>query len=186
MKFDDIPLVVWFASLLFCCIASVAMGESAPAPEGAWRLELNNGMGIYSGACDRDGDYMLTGVVEYEKPLSGRLALGLRLMPLFVYEQEGRGEDTLYGGGGGLALRMYSVKNEYRGLFGELSAHALGHSNDIQGNDSHLNFLSGLGIGYQFDNPWSLSLKYDHISNAGLGGRNSGVNTLALGVGYRF
>ena len=45
--------------------------------------------------------------------------------------------------------------------------------------------LSG-ELGYQFDPQWSLSVYYDHYSNADLANSNPGINDLGMRVGYKF
>jgi hypothetical protein len=170
--------------------------------EGMWRLELNNDFGVHQGSRDRSGDYSLNGIVEYEIPTTSRTTVGLRLMPLFLYTQDEEDDhrrfrhcfdgddrdegDTVLGGGFGLAGRVYQVKDEYRGWYGEAGVTALFHGNEIDGNNSNLNFLSSFGVGYQFKSDWHVQVHYQHISNASLGSRNSGANAIGIGVGYRF
>jgi len=169
--------------------------------EGRWRLELNNDFGIYQGSQDRTGDYGLIGFVDYEVPATSRATLGLRLMPLFVFDQsdksdrrpfrrhlsERKGEgETVWGGGVGVVGRIYQVKDEYRGWYGEASLLPIVHHNNFARNSSNLNFLSTFGVGYQFKSDWHLQVHYQHISNASLGSRNSGTNTVGVGIGYRF
>lgn len=186
------------ASVVFC---------SAPAradlnlKDGMWRVEVNNDFGVHQGSRDRSGDYSINGIVEYEIPATPRATLGLRLMPLFIYNQDeerdhrvfrrifddkGYDGDTVWGGGFGIGGRVYQVKNEYRGWFGEASVTALFHVNEFNGNNSNLNFVSGFGVGYQFKSDWHVQMHYQHISNASLGSENSGANSLGLGIGYRF
>lgn len=171
--------------------------------EGHWRLELSAGLGIHSGSQDRTGDVLVTGTVEYEFPATQRTTLGLRLLPLLVYVQDDSNRrdwldweewdeprigdgDTVFGAGAGLSYRIYTQKQTYRGLFFEVSGVALGHVNKINGNDSNFNFLTGGGVGYKFKNDFHTILKYEHISSAGIGSPNRGVNTVGLGFGYSF
>lgn len=169
--------------------------------EGMWRLELNNDFGVHQGSRSRKGDYSVNAVVEYEIPATSRATLGLRVMPLFVYDQNNsdgyryfkgifddnhRDDPTVWGGGIGLNTRIYQVKDEYRGWFGEASVSALIHDNKFEGNSSNLNFVTGLGVGYQFKSDWHIQVHYQHISNGSLGEQNSGANALGFGIGYRF
>lgn len=41
-------------------------------------------------------------------------------------------------------------------------------------------------VGYRFDPTWSLSVYYDHYSNADLASPNPGINNVGMRVGYRF
>jgi hypothetical protein len=75
---------------------------------------------------------------------------------------------------------------EYRGLYAELEGHAVVHKNRIRNINSNFNFLIGGGLGYQFRNNWHGTVKFEHLSNGGLGSRNSGNNTISLAVGYSF
>ena len=181
---------------------STPAGAGVNFEEGMWRLELNNDFGVHQGSQDRSGDYSVNGIVEYEIPATPRTTLGLRLMPLFVYTQDDEDHDyryfkrafhdddddggTVWGGGFGIGGRIYQVKSEYRGWFAEVGVTALLHSNEFNGNNSNLNFISGLGVGYQFKSDWHVQVHYQHISNASLGSRNSGANSLGVGLGYRF
>ena len=154
--------------------------------DGKWQLELSGNIGTDSGGSDRSGDYMLRTMVEYEVPFSSHFTLGLRALPLFVYEQDERCEETVWGAGAGLGLRLYSVPDEYRGWFAEAGAHVLGHKHQIADNDSNINFLTGIGVGYKCKAGWHSVLRFEHISNANLSEDNSGVNMLSLGIGFRF
>lgn len=151
-----------------------------------WRLELSGGPGVYSGKAHRSGDWMTKVTVEYETPMTERLTLGLRLLPALLYEQDGRGEETVWGGGAGVAARLYAKPEGYRGLFGEASGHLVVHKHQIEGNTSNLNFLTGLGLGYQFENDLSAVIRWEHLSNAHLGHHNQGANMITAGIGIRF
>ncbi|MBI2423697.1 MAG: acyloxyacyl hydrolase [Candidatus Hydrogenedentes bacterium] len=194
--------------LLACLIAAPLLIAHAPAAragldleEGHWRVELATTYGIHSGTTNRSGNVLTTGTVEYEIPATPRTTLGLRLMPLFLYTQddtsikdsddwyrldEEDASDTVWGGGLGLTGRIYQVKDEYRGWYGEAEGLAVVHDNKIIGNSSNFNFLIGLGVGYKFKSHWHTVLKYEHISNSSIGARNAGANSLGLGLGYSF
>jgi hypothetical protein len=49
-----------------------------------------------------------------------------------------------------------------------------------------VNFLTEVGVGYEFDNDWHVALKWRHMSNAGIASRNAGVNGLGIGIGFSF
>ncbi len=154
--------------------------------EGRWRLELSGASGLYSGSENRRDDHLVTATAEYEFPVTKRTTLGLRLLPLFIYDQKESGEDTVWGAGAGLAFRVYQHANKQRGLFAEASANAIGHKNKFSANSSNLNFLESLGVGYQFKNNWHLSLRWQHISNASISSKNAGANSIALSAGISF
>ncbi len=154
--------------------------------DAAWRLEItgSGGLPASSETSDRGGDGMVTGTVDYEIPIMAYGALGLRLMPLFLYfEEQG---DVIWGAGGGIAPRIYTVRNEQRGFFLEGEALALVHGNKFRGDSSYVDFITGGGVGYKCKANWHVIVKFEHISNAGLGGDNDGVNTVGAAVGYTF
>lgn len=192
-------IIVAAAAVLF---SGTAVAE-LQFDEGNWRVELSTGLGIHSGSQDRSGDVLVTGTVEYEFPATQRTTLGLRLLPLLFYVQDDNNHrdwlngddwdephvgdgDTVFGAGAGLSFRVYAKPQTYRGLFFEVAGVAFGHTEKFNGNDSNFNFLTGGGIGYKFKNDFHTILKYEHISNAGIGSPNRGVNTIGLGFGYSF
>ena len=172
--------------------APEAGGAEKPKPlerikwrEGKIRLELTGQGGIPSGKEDRIADRYLSATVEYEVPVMSRGAVGLRLMPIFMYHQEHG--DAVIGAGAGLAARIYQVKNEQRGFFGEAQGNMVWHHHRFNGNGCNLGFLTGLGVGYKFKKiDLHTILKFEHISNAGLDKDNAGVNSFGLGIGYSF
>lgn len=151
---------------------------------GRWRLEISGAKGIHSGSRDRTGDFLVTGSVEYEFPATPHTKLGLRMLPLFLYDPDEYA--TVAGAGFGLSGRLYQHAEEYRGLFAELEASAVLHDDKIVGNSANLNFLTGVGIGYKFRNDLHAAIRYEHISNAGLGHQNAGANTVGLAIGFTF
>ncbi len=187
-------LSVSIAGLALMLCMSFAGAEGLRLDEGHWRLELSGMHALNTSGLDRSGDYAVIGAVEYEVPAGKRAALGLRLLPLFVYDQ-GRGRcegsrrhsgNTLLGGGLGVTGRLYQHAEERRGFFLEGNASVLFHDNLMTGNGSNVNFMTGLGVGYQCKDGWHLSLLFEHVSNAGLDRDNDGAEILGLGFGYRF
>lgn len=179
--------------VLACGVALSAIGPADAAEEpraGArWRLEFGAYAGLHTGGADRSGDYYGMATFEYERPLSRHAAVGLRTIPVFIYSQDGRAEDAdwIAGIGAGVAARIYANGDTYDGLFGEVIVSALWHNHRFYENASNLNFVSEIGVGYQFtDNEWHVALKAQHISNAGLGEDNDGVNAVGIAVGFTF
>lgn len=164
------------------CLSNNAHAEFFKWDEGMWRVELAVSGGIHSGTKSRSGDVLYTSFIEYEVPVLPRATLGLRLLPMFIYDSP----TNVWGGGVGLSARFYEHKDIYEGLYVETWGHAIYHEHRISGNSSNFNFLIGAGLGYQFPNNWHAIIRYDHISNAGIGNRNAGVNAIGLGIGYRF
>lgn len=154
--------------------------------DASWRFEVAGGGALPGGSrkAERDGDIMFTGTVDYEIPFMAYGAFGPRLMPIFVYDQ--RRADVLVGGGGGLAIRVYHVKDEQRGFFLEGEALVLGHYHRFRKDGSHIDFITGGGVGYKCRAGWHAIVKFEHISNAGISSDNSGVNVLSAGIGWSF
>jgi hypothetical protein len=194
------------AALFLIVVAALACALPASAlsfEDGRWRLELSGGAAVDQGGWDRDGDTMWTGYVDYEMPATKHLALSLRAAPLYLYTQDSDSsnhswwrevfhhhhhdyDSTVWGAGAGLAGRVYQKGGSYEGIFLELEALALLHDGRIAGDSSNVDFLTGVGVGYQFNTNWHAIFRVEHTSNAGLGGDNAGVNTVRMGVGYRF
>ena len=154
-----------------------------------WRAEISVTPGTFSGKTGRNGDFYFTGSVEYDWVMRERLILGLRAYPLFWYHEhdEGNGEsENIEGGGIALTLRYYIKKNRFTGWYGEASSGPVVLSDYFEDNSSRVNFLNTLGIGYQFKNDWHITATWQHISNAGLGADNAGVNGFGMAIGYRF
>ena len=164
-------------------LALPAFGQGFSPPDGRWRIELQGADVFHSDKADREGNYFVTGSAEYEMPIRMHLTLGLRAYPLFYYREP----ESVFGVAGGIDFRWYPTSESQDGFYAEAGTALLWQSRNFPGNSLRVNFLNELGIGYAFpDTPWSVSLKYQHISNAGLGSHNSGVNGLSMGVGYRF
>lgn len=152
--------------------------------EGNWRAEVNLGAGVHSGRQSRSGDMLIGGNIEYEFPIYARATLGLKAYPLFTYNQDEG--STVVGGGLGLGARYYFGEEDRSGWFGEATVGIMGHSNEFNGNSSNVNIMTGVGLGYEFNNNWHVTAQFHHFSNAGFGDSNSGTNTLGLGIGYKF
>lgn len=165
---------------------SVAMAGNAFAEfdfgNGDWRLQVS-GLYNFEEADSDPADYFVTGSVEYEFPAYPHGKLGLRLYPLFYYPSA----HDVWGAGFGLSTRIYQHHKTFDGLFGEFEASTLWLSDYIECNSSRVNFLCGAGLGYKFPNSgWDISVKYAHISNCGLGDKNTGSNGIGLALGYSF
>jgi len=184
MRKKCVVILALFAGLLAAEPATAELGLRFD--EGMWRLEVSGAKGLYSGRRSRQNDTQFVAELEYEVPASPRATLGLRLLPLLVYDQNDRNHDTIWGAGAGIGLRYYLQRDTYRGLYGEADGAIIGHSGKIDGNSGSFNFLVGFGVGYQFNNNWHTAIKWRHISNASTASRNAGANTIGLAIGYRF
>ena len=179
-----------YAALVLCLLATAAAAQADTGggtgfAEGRWRLQLSGMHGADSGdRIDRTGDRLFTANAEYEFPITRRQTLALRIYPALFYDAAD--SDNVWGAGGGLSWKIYSKAGEQRGVFAEAATAAIFHDETFAGNGGHIDFLSGLGIGYHFANDWHLSVKWEHISNAGLEEPNQGINLVGLAVGVTF
>ena len=82
-----------------------------------------------------------------------------------TYGYAGVGIDIFFG------KRWVATPNFAVGLYGDGDGKDLGHA---------VEFRSGLEVAYLFDNYSRLGLSFTHISNAGLGERNPGVESLVV------
>lgn len=154
--------------------------------EGHWRLETSGFAGLNQGRHGREGDFNLNVTVERELPLFAHLTVGPKFHPVFIYdESSSSGDDTIFAAGLGPSIRLYA-KREPRGLFVEGSVTFMLQTEKFEENSTIFNFLSQFGIGYKFGDHWHVSAQWRHLSNAGLGDENAGVNGVGLGFGYTF
>ncbi len=58
--------------------------------------------------------------------------------------------------------------------------------NDKKALGSRVLFRIPFELGFQFTDTWSVSVMFDHVSNADLATDNEGMDTLGLRFGYRF
>lgn len=186
-------------SLLLAALLTLASPASADeagdramswldASAGRWRLESAVMAGVHSGSRSRKGDINVTASIEYEMPAWKRASFGIRFMPLFLYDEKRDDDDsqTIYGAGLGLMTRIYSNAETRSGFFAEAGASLVGQSDKFEGNSGSANFLTELGVGYQWQAGWHVTVKAQHLSNAGLAEHNSGVNAVGMGVGFTF
>lgn len=197
MTRKGLPLaLICAAATLFCLAAAPAHAEGFLKEElnlylldefqqGRWRVELAGVDASFSNKYERDDDYFGTASVEYSWPVHRHMTLGLRAYPLFVYSQNVPAK-TLWGGGIGVAGRIYKAPESYTGWYVEGGAAMVFHDELLRDNSSHANFLLELGVGYAFESNWHTGLKFHHISNGGVGSDNAGTNGIGLAVGYTF
>jgi len=157
--------------------------------KGRWRAEFTTTTGAIDNQWPQHKeDYFFLGSIDYEWPIHSNTTCSLRGTPLFLYDRH-RNDDYdsshIYGAAFGLALRLYE-KKELTGLFAEIGTSALWQSDYLPGNGSKFNFISDVGIGYEFKNRVSVSVKYFHISNAGLEELNAGFDALGVSLAYTF
>ncbi len=116
--------------------------------------------------------------------LKGRLEYAVDAVPLFMVFQP---QNTAFGAG----VNPFNAKWNFatRGHvmpYFELSGGTLFTNKDVPAFTSRVNFTSGAALGMHFvgdERTWSVEVRYMHISNAGLGDLNPGINTVQVRLG---
>lgn len=184
-----VPLRSIAMALLLFTAAALCPREATAGPlyfeDGRWKIEVA-GYGTVS-ASDRShrDEFYGTLALEYEVPMFQRATMGLRAMPLFLYD-EGGDAGLIYGVGGGLAFRYYLRGETRSGPFAEVGSTLMWHHKEFTDSDGRLDFLSFAGLGYRWDAGVQVSLRYEHISNGGLFKENVNINAVGLAIGYTF
>jgi hypothetical protein len=181
-----LALVVLGAALAPRAFADEPAVDAAPA----WLAEVRGGVlahdigGLWSGEHVEHGFDVNAELIF--RP--GRVPLRLgSLRPHVGATWNTRGYTSkLYGG---FAWRLASES----GAFFELGLGAAIHDGKLETSDrdhkelgSRLLFRIPIEIGLAFGARHSLSLAFDHVSNAGLADENEGLDTLGLRYGFRF
>lgn len=118
--------------------------------------------------------------------LKGRFEYALDAVPAYLIFQP---TGTAYGVGiNPLNLKWNFVARGRWSPYLELSGGTLFTTSKVPANTSSVNFASGAALGTHILGPkysWAIEARYLHISNAGLGDLNPGVNTfeVRLGIG---
>ena len=118
--------------------------------------------------------------------LKGRFEYAIDAVPAYLIFQP---TGTAYGVGiNPLNLKWNFVAHRRWSPYLELSGGTLFTTAKVPANTSSVNFTSGAALGPHILGPkysWALEARYLHISNAGLGDLNPGVNTfeVRLGIG---
>lgn len=117
--------------------------------------------------------------------LKGRFEYALDAVPVYLIFQP---FGTVYGVGlNPLNLKWNFVCRGRLSPYLELSGGTLFTSSKVPARTSSVNFTSGAALGTHFlgSKTWAVEARYLHISNAGLGDLNPGINTfeIRLGIG---
>jgi lipid A 3-O-deacylase len=116
--------------------------------------------------------------------LKGRFEYAVDAVPVFLVFQPA---NTAYGAGiNPINLKWDFATRENIVPYLELSGGTLFTTREVPRFTSKVNFTSGAAFGAHFlgkQKALSLEIRYMHISNAGLGDLNPGVNTLQLRLG---
>lgn len=117
--------------------------------------------------------------------LQGEFEYAVDVVPAFVVTQK---NGTAYGFGlDPFALKWNFTKSRKVVPYFELGGGTLFTNTKAPPGTSTINFTSSGALGLHFPGKkytWSAELRFMHISNAGLGDLNPGINTLQLRIGF--
>jgi hypothetical protein len=117
--------------------------------------------------------------------LKGRFEYAIDAVPVFLVVQP---VNTAYGFGlNPFALKWNFVPHGSIMPYLELGGGTLFTTHDVPPSTSSVNFTSGAALGMHFlrgTHNFSLEARYMHISNAGLGDLNPGINTVQVRLGF--
>ena len=187
---EEDSLKTTLAILLLLC-STLALSQIRPE-DGGREIEAWTGGG-YSvpGGTSNTGMWNLGGsfgwiLTQPHGPsfLKGRFEYLVDVVPVFVVFQPG---NTAYGAGfDPLKLRWNFATRGRIAPYFELSGGPLFTNHDVPNNTNSVNFMDSAALGTHFlgaSHSWSIEVRYMHISNAGLGNLNPGVNTVQLRLG---
>ena len=116
--------------------------------------------------------------------LKGRFEYAIDAVPAYLIFQP---SGTVYGVGvNPLNLKWNFVQRGRLSPYLELSGGTLFTTSKVPAGTSTVNFTSAAALGTHFLGPkysWAIEARYLHISNAGLGDLNPGINTIELRLG---
>lgn len=175
---------------LFC--AASAHAQAAPE-EGSNELEVWTGGGHGLNGSTANSDVWNLGarygwvLTSPHGPgfLQGEFEYAVDVVPAFVVTQK---NGTAYGFGlNPFALKWNFTKSRKVVPYFELGGGTLFTNTKVPPGTSTINFTSSGALGLHFPGTkytWSAELRFMHISNAGLGDLNPGINTLQLRIGF--
>ena len=176
------------AAVLLLCVAACAQ---ARPEEGSHELSLWTGGGPSISNRNRvDGVYNLN--LRYGWVLThpigpgflmGRFEYAVDATPVYLIFQR----DTVYGGGFTPAVLKWNFATRGHVVpYVDVSGGVLFTTHEIPAGTSRVNFTPGASFGVHVlgeRNNISFSIRYGHISNAGLSRANPGINTVQFTVG---
>ncbi len=183
-----VTLVILMAAILLT-LASGPLGAQDVLTKGSQELGFYTGGGIsIPGGIPGSHDYwMLAG--RWSRVMAefggGAFEYGVEVYPAMVVKQS----NTVFAGGGSpLQLRYnFFTKNKVVPYL-EIGAGMLGSSSQLPENTYRFNFIDQGSLGVQWVRngrpSFQTGVRYQHISNAGLGMHNPGINSMFLFGGF--
>jgi hypothetical protein len=179
-------------ALVFACVVSLAVHGQTAAPAAQWRIYASDGRSmqnwhgqaqLQSINFERSKRYHWGG--EFGYIFSSHVVTQPRS---WLGNKYGDGNQNVPAAGVSLLVRhRFSNETHFAQPFVEVSSGPMLATERVPAATSHFNFLSQLGVGYVFhpDRRHSLVLgwRFAHISNAGYGRLNSGLNINSIMIG---
>jgi lipid A 3-O-deacylase len=186
--------------LVLLCAAGFAGAQSLPSTsltKGTWDIGVS-GTGGFAVAGGVDDVQIFSAGVRVGRVLTGEhgsgfvrgnLEYAFDFHPVNVYFTP---IETTYGASfAPLNLKWSFTRGQRVAPYVQLSGGALFTNHDLPfPGTSQVNFQSGVGVGFHYfhreKRAWTGELKYQHISSAGLGDLNPGINTIQFTLGYNW
>jgi lipid A 3-O-deacylase len=182
-------LSVFFLAAMLC--APAAFAQARPE-EGGHELQLwTSGGGSVSGGTSGTGVWNIG--VRYgfvltkphgPGPLRGTFEFAVDAVPAFFVFQPTK---TAYGASFDPVVLKWNFEADRRVVpYAELAGGVLFTNQTVPSGSSRVNFTSQAALGLHFLNRrfnWSIEVRYEHISNAGLASPNPGINTIQARIG---
>jgi lipid A 3-O-deacylase len=181
-------------ALTLMCAVAPAVGRAQGTPENSsseWQVWTGGGHGI-------NGSQSGTGVwnlgLRYGLLLTapwgpgfmrGQFEYAFDVVPVWVIAQK---TDTVYGASiDPFAFKwILSAPKKVRPFF-EIEGGALFTAREVPENTSNINFTTSGGIGALFlreKHTFTVEVRFQHISNAGMTNPNPGINTMQVRIGF--
>jgi len=187
-----------FAILLLCCGLAAAQQPSKPLSGQPWDYGFwaSGGFSVPGGT--KDTQVMNAGVrlgkVLTDEHLGGFLRGNFEwsadLYPLYYLWQPAPAKNAYGEGFNAVNLKWNFTNLEQTVPFLELGGGVLFTNAKVPANTSRVNFVTHGAFGFQFFNnerrALTASVRYEHISNAGLTVPNPGINTVQILVGLNW
>ena len=197
MFYSRRPLTALAFAFLFTLAAQAQNSSEPPAsstdlktttPVAQWRVYASDGRSMQNW----HGQAQLQSInFERSKQYRWNGELGMIFSTHVISEPRswfGDGSQNVPAAGLSLMVR-HRFKNDTHAAqpFVEISSGPMWSTERVPAATSHFNFLSQLGVGYVFHPDrrmaWILGWRFGHISNAGYGRLNSGLNINSLMIG---
>ena len=185
---------LWFFCFLLGTLAS-AQDSARPLDGKPWDLGVWAGGGFSVPGGTQDTHTMNAGVRlgkvltgdHFGSVLRGNFEWSADLMPVYYIWQPFPAQNTYAAAFNPINLKWNFTHAARRVPYLELGGGVLFSKHDVPVNTSHVNFLTHAALGFHIFRTEvcaiTTSVRYEHISNAGLTTPNPGINTVQFTIG---